>query len=137
VTQREILEAVWPDTFVNPEVVKKYVLEVRKVLGDRSDHPTFIETLPRRGYQFVAPVSEASSETAISSSVRPVTMVGRDAARTLLERCLDSALHGERQIVFVTGEAGAGKTTPLHAVSRRAAARGGPPIRRGAGVRGL
>src|SRR2546427_11141702 len=48
VTQEEILEALWPDTHVNPEVVKKYVLEVRKALGDRSDRPTFIETFPRQ-----------------------------------------------------------------------------------------
>src|SRR5262249_39435889 len=63
VTQEEILEAVWPDTHVNPEVVKKYVLEIRKALGDRSDRPTFIETFPRRGYQFVAPVREAGNDT--------------------------------------------------------------------------
>src|SRR5215813_15556954 len=70
VTQEEILEAVWPDTHVNPEVVKKYVLEIRKALGDRSDRPTFIETFPRRGYQFVAPVHETSRDTSAREPVR-------------------------------------------------------------------
>ena len=137
VTQREILEAVWPHTYVNPEVVKKYVLEVRKVLGDRSDRPTFIETLPRRGYQFVAPVSEASNETSSGTPVRPVTMVGREAPRTLLEHALDSAVHGNRQIIFVTGEAGVGKTTLVDAFQRRAAVRASLRIARGQCVEGF
>ena len=48
VPQDEILEALWPETYVNPEGIRKYILEIRKVLGDRPDHPTFIETLPKR-----------------------------------------------------------------------------------------
>ena len=55
VTQQEILEAVWPETHVNPEVVKKYVLEVRKALGDRSDRPTFIETMTRSSILTITP----------------------------------------------------------------------------------
>ena len=56
VTQEEILEALWPATYVNPEVVKKYVLGIRKVLGDQTNEPEFVATFPRRGYQFIAPV---------------------------------------------------------------------------------
>src|ERR1700693_3140521 len=58
VTQDEILEALWSGTYVNPEVLRKYILEIRKTLGDRPDKPEFIETLPKRGYRFVAPVLE-------------------------------------------------------------------------------
>ncbi len=58
VTQDELLEALWPDTFVNPEVLRKYILDVRKILGDRPDRPEFIETLPKRGYRFVAAVRD-------------------------------------------------------------------------------
>src|SRR5215831_14112670 len=61
VTQDELLEALWPETYVNPEVIKKYVLGIRKALGDRHEEPKFIETFPRRGYQFVAPVTEGNS----------------------------------------------------------------------------
>ena len=50
-TQDEILAALWPETYVNPEVIKKYILEIRKVLGDPREKPEFIETFPRRGYQ--------------------------------------------------------------------------------------
>ena len=58
VTQDEILEVVWSETYVNPEVLRKYILEIRKVLGDRPGNPEFVETLPKRGYRFVAPVMD-------------------------------------------------------------------------------
>jgi len=67
VTQDEILEALWPETYVNPEIVKKYVLEIRKVLGDRSAEPVFIETSPKRGYRFVATVPGSDGAAALSS----------------------------------------------------------------------
>jgi TolB-like protein/DNA-binding winged helix-turn-helix (wHTH) protein/Flp pilus assembly protein TadD len=61
VTQDEILGALWPETYVNPEVLRKYILEIRKTLGDRPDNPEFIETMPKRGYRFIAPVIDESA----------------------------------------------------------------------------
>jgi eukaryotic-like serine/threonine-protein kinase len=61
VKQDEILEALWPETYVNPEILRKYILEIRKTLGDRSDKPEYIETLPKRGYRFIAPVTDESA----------------------------------------------------------------------------
>jgi TolB-like protein/DNA-binding winged helix-turn-helix (wHTH) protein/Flp pilus assembly protein TadD len=62
VTQDELLQALWPDTYVNPEVLRKYILDIRKILGDRPDKPTFIETLPKRGYRFVAKVDDCAAD---------------------------------------------------------------------------
>jgi TolB-like protein/DNA-binding winged helix-turn-helix (wHTH) protein len=61
VTQDEILEALWSETYVNPEVLRKYILEIRRALGDRPDKPEFVETLPKRGYRFIAPVVDESN----------------------------------------------------------------------------
>jgi TolB-like protein/DNA-binding winged helix-turn-helix (wHTH) protein len=61
VTQDEILEALWPETHVSPEVLRKYILEIRRALGDRPNNPEFIETLPKRGYQFIAAVTDEST----------------------------------------------------------------------------
>jgi TolB-like protein/DNA-binding winged helix-turn-helix (wHTH) protein/Tfp pilus assembly protein PilF len=61
VTQDELLEALWPDTYVNPEILRKYILDIRKILGDRPDKPIFIETVTKRGYRFVAPVVDDST----------------------------------------------------------------------------
>jgi TolB-like protein/DNA-binding winged helix-turn-helix (wHTH) protein/Flp pilus assembly protein TadD len=61
VTQDELLEALWPETYVNAEILRKYILDIRKILGDRPDKPVFIETVTKRGYRFIAPVIDESA----------------------------------------------------------------------------
>src|SRR3989442_4232035 len=138
VTQDEILEALWPETYVNPEIIKKYILEIRKGLGDRHDKPEFIQTFPKRGYQFVAAVSD---EVAIGSPdlATAVTreMVGRDAALAELHHSLQRALHGERRVIFVTVEAGIGKTTLVDAFHQQAARNHTLRVARGQCVEGF
>src|SRR5262249_41472298 len=58
VTQEELLAAVWPETYIKPEVLKSRIFEVRSALGDRPKAPRFIETLARRGYRFIALVHD-------------------------------------------------------------------------------
>src|SRR5215468_3923510 len=104
VSQDEILEALWPETYVNPEVIKKYVLGIRKVLGDQPDKPIFIATFPRRGYQFVAAVSDTSLSGSSPESMRVTKpVVGRESALTSLDSCLEKVVRGQRQVVFITG----------------------------------
>lgn len=61
VTREELRNRLWPeDTFVDfDHSLNNAVMRLREVLGDSSDRPLFIETLPRRGYRFLAPVEEA------------------------------------------------------------------------------
>ena len=66
VTQDELLEALWPETYVNPEILRKYILDIRKILGDRPDKPVFIETVTKRGYRFVAQVMEDTAPASTS-----------------------------------------------------------------------
>jgi TolB-like protein/DNA-binding winged helix-turn-helix (wHTH) protein len=68
VAQDEILEALWPETYVNPEVLRRYILEIRKILDDRPGEPMFIETVPKRGYRFVGPVTDKIEPPASSAS---------------------------------------------------------------------
>jgi len=58
VTREELQRAVWPaDTFVDfDRGLNKAINKVREALGDSADNPRFVETLPRRGYRFIAPV---------------------------------------------------------------------------------
>ena len=120
VTQSELLEAVWPDTFVQPEVLKSQVLDIRRALGDDPKHPQFIETLPRRGYQFIAPIKSSSSEGSVSLEQPTRRLIGRNAALAQLNRGLHAAMRGQRQIVFVTGEHGIGKTALADEFQREA-----------------
>ena len=121
VTQDELLQAVWPDTFVQPEVLKYQIADIRGVLGDRPKNPVFIETLPRRGYRFVAAVREIGGAEPPSGAARG-PLVGRARELAALRSCFEKALHGERQIVFVSGEPGIGKTALVDEFHRQAAA---------------
>ena len=123
VTQNELLEAVWPDTFVQPEVLKYQIADIRGTLGDRARNSLFIETLPRRGYRFVAAVKEGESAGALApASPDRGRLVGRERELGALRACLRKALKGQRQIVFITGEPGIGKTALVDEFQRLAAA---------------
>jgi len=66
ITQEEFLEKLWPKTYVNPELIRKYILDIRKILGDRPDKPEFIETVTKRGYRFIASVVDEDATTPIN-----------------------------------------------------------------------
>src|SRR5258708_285364 len=66
VTREELRQLLWPsDTFVDfDHSLNTAVMTFRDSLGDSAEKPLYIETLPKRGYRFVAPVSlEPASET--------------------------------------------------------------------------
>jgi DNA-binding winged helix-turn-helix (wHTH) protein len=132
VTKEEVLDAVWPQTVVSESVLKSCVRELRKALADEAQTPRYIETVHRRGYRFIAPVTAAAAPVSSSkfqvSSPPPASalyasrstldaprLVGREAELEQLHEWLEKALSGERQIVFVTGEPGIGKTTVVEA----------------------
>jgi predicted ATPase/DNA-binding winged helix-turn-helix (wHTH) protein len=133
VTHEELLEGVWPDRMVEPQAVKKRILDVRNALGDHPKNPLFIETVPKRGYRFIAPVNKHIA-TSPSGSVRAShgVLVGRNRALTELHGGLRQATRGERKIVFITGEAGIGKTA-LAEEFRRQSTSTAPSIRMATG----
>src|ERR1700756_3933731 len=101
VTQDELLEAVWPETYVNPEILRKYILDVRKVLGDRSDKPVFIETVTKRGYRFIAPViEESATEDATKSPELPVS--DGSEQRLVAEKRTSKEQRASRKSVLLT-----------------------------------
>jgi DNA-binding winged helix-turn-helix (wHTH) protein len=63
VSRRALQEKLWLDTFVSYEHgLNTGVNKLRKVLGDSAQSPRFVETLPRRGYRFIAPVEKIKLE---------------------------------------------------------------------------
>src|SRR5262249_4728339 len=57
VSKKDLLEAVGRDPRVGEGGLKDYVQEIRKALGDAPKAPRFVETVPRRGYRFIAPIT--------------------------------------------------------------------------------
>ncbi len=120
VTHEELLDAVWPRAVVQPEVLSSHIRDLRGALGDDSRNPRFIETLARRGYRFIAPVTAGPPEAGEGTATR---LVGRARELARLDEYLGLALSGRRQVVFVTGEPGIGKTALVDEFQRRAAGR--------------
>lgn len=125
ITKRELLDVLWEGVHVGDAVLKSHLRDIRDALGDDARAPRFIETLHRRGYRFVAPVTEEPTRTLVpiapsagdhggpiaSAGTAVEHFVGREAELSRLEACLRAARDGRMQTIFITGDAGAGKTT--------------------------
>src|SRR5262245_4442889 len=133
VSKEALLNAVWPDTYVGESALAICIHELRQALGDNPKTPQFIETVHRRGYRFIAPLTTTqpaqtstvrvhSAQSAFCSAYSAIALVGREAELAQLNGWLDQVLSGERLIVFVTGEPGIGKTTLVEAFLARVAA---------------
>ncbi len=125
VTKAELLEALWAGTHVQDSVLKVCIREIRRALSDPARAPRFIETLHRRGYRFVGRIGVSGGSRDRGARLRG--FVGREAEIVEMQGRLERSLLGERQVVFVTGEAGIGKTSLVEAFQERAA--GAPFIR--------
>jgi tetratricopeptide (TPR) repeat protein len=87
--------------------------EIRKALGDAAKTPQFIGTVHRRGYRFVGRTGIApGDEPPVSAHA---ALVGREDELGRLGTWLERAVRGARQVVFVTGEPGIGKTAVVEA----------------------
>jgi DNA-binding winged helix-turn-helix (wHTH) protein len=128
VTQEELLDALWPETHVQPEVLKSHVRDIRAALEDDPRNPRFIETRPRRGYRFIAPVTDTLQQSHLEVDPASSKLVGRTTELERLRGSLQRAFHGERQTVFITGESGIGKTALADEFQRQVAA-GAPGVR--------
>jgi predicted ATPase len=141
ITKDALLAAVWRDVVVSDAALTTCIRDLRKALGDSSEAPRYIETVPRRGFRFVGPIAgpgagpHARVGTGASGdpvgSPAPPTLVGRDPDLARLHERLGRALNGQRQLVFVTGEPGIGKTALVEAFV--AAVLAGAPLRIGRG----
>jgi Tol biopolymer transport system component/DNA-binding winged helix-turn-helix (wHTH) protein len=61
VEKEELLTAVWPETFVTPNALTRVIAQLRKALGDDVKEARYIETVPTRGYRFIAEVQIVES----------------------------------------------------------------------------
>jgi predicted ATPase/DNA-binding winged helix-turn-helix (wHTH) protein len=123
VTRDELFRSVWRDVIVGDAALTACIQELRTALDDDARRPRFIETRHRQGYRFVARTVQPPPGGPTGDSSRPTRhglqppalVVGRDKELKALHACLARVGDGERQIVFVTGEPGIGKTTAIAA----------------------
>ena len=152
ITKEELFSAVWGETIVSEATLASCIRDLRKALGDSSRTPRYVQTAHRRGFRFIGPVAASMHQprrhepavapvardgqgrgpTVLStmSSLAPL-LVGRAAELARLHAQLASAIDGQRQLVFVTGEPGIGKTTLVETFLSQIAVGHGPRIAHG------
>lgn len=138
--KQELIQAVWPDTFVTDDSLVQCTVELRRALEDRKQE--LLKTVPRRGYLFAAqvtqsvPAASASDRAAIESSGEssfsklannPVdlptprtSLIGRERE---VREAADLLLKGDVRLLSLTGAGGAGKTRLAIAVASAIAAK--------------
>jgi len=107
ITKSALTDAVWPGVIVGEEALTFQIHALRRALEDDPKSPQYILTAHRIGFRFAAAVRTTADTT------EPTTthaFVGRQAEISRLYAMLDKTRRGQRQIVFVSGEAGIGKT---------------------------
>jgi len=79
--KKELIDAVWGETFVTENVLSRAIAQLRKSLGDDAKESRYIETVPTRGYRFIAEVDvEASAGQAVEG--RPPAGAATEATAT-------------------------------------------------------
>jgi uncharacterized membrane protein YgcG len=121
VTRDEVLAQVWPNQYVGEETLTSCVKAARRAVGDSGRMQRVIQTVHSRGLRFVADVTVMDSLPTSLTAPRPVPavaptvslpvpLVGREAELSILHRWYTTARQGRRQVGFIAGEAGIGKT---------------------------
>ncbi|HET8645773.1 MAG TPA: AAA family ATPase, partial [Vicinamibacteria bacterium] len=125
-TKAELRQHVWGDTHVTDIVLRVCVREIRAALGDAAAAPRYLETVERQGYRFLGG-GDLDGPLALTAG----PLVGRRGEVEALAGWCQRAAHGTRQLVFVSGEAGVGKTTVVEMFLPRLAAGSGVLTARG------
>jgi hypothetical protein len=113
-SKQQLIDTIWPDTIVTEASLNQAIRELRKALGDDARSPKFIETVHRRGFRFIGTPAESVQVKNLhpTQELPPQPkLFGRQGELAQLNEHLRQAKTGKRQLVFVTGEAGIGKTS--------------------------
>jgi len=115
-TKDELMVALWGDRIVTEASLNQAVRELRKTLGDDARSPKFIVTVHRRGFRFIGGIGEDDNSYQLQPDQSDVPspgrtkLFGRQKELVRMGELLRQATNGQRQLCFVTGEPGIGKT---------------------------
>lgn len=123
ISRQQLTQLLWPDTFVSPNTLHYLLWDLRRTLA-RFDSTGYIVKVPRRGYHLrvagadappaflpaLAAASAAHGPPPVADDGVPPSLLHRDSELARLREILLVAMSGKRQVAFITGEAGIGKS---------------------------
>jgi predicted ATPase/DNA-binding winged helix-turn-helix (wHTH) protein len=118
VLKQELLDAVWAGVTVTEASLSRAIFEARRAIGDELQQ--VLVTVRGRGFRFAGEVTEQGTRTNVAPSDGDATFVGRAPYLAALEARLDEALGGRGRAVWLSGEAGIGKTRIAEELARQA-----------------
>ena len=125
VSKEELFRTVWPKSTVTDSTLTSCIQELRRALKDDARAPRYIETVHRRGFRFIAATSSPTQGHSTTAPALPSgRIVGRDAVLAQMIEASVRARHGSRQLVFVSGEPGIGKTALADAFASQVSSSG-------------
>ena len=135
VTKNALLDMVWGHQHVSESVLKTTISQLRAALADDASNPRYIETASRLGYRFIAKMGPDPALSQVGAKPTPKTapihlemasdptvFIGRKTPFARLQDAWRRASAGQRQLVWVAGDAGVGKSTLLEAFTRASGA---------------
>jgi DNA-binding winged helix-turn-helix (wHTH) protein len=154
VSKDEIIDAVWQGRFIAETTLTRSIADLRRALGDDQRDPQYIETISKRGYRLVAPVTATGTNRVVLPFTRPVAeaapdgrdavpaariadrlasarrrrFVGRDAEIEVFRSALQSS-EPSFVVLHLNGAGGVGKTTLLQEFARIAGESGRTVVR--------
>src|SRR5262245_43969906 len=126
VTKAELRQHVWAGAHITDTVLRVSLHEIRQALGDVAAAPRYLATVGRQGYRFLL-----GEDLEVPPPLTTGPIVGRQDEVEALAQWFQQAAHGARQCVFVSGEAGIGKTTVVDMFLARLGTESGARIARG------
>ncbi len=92
VSKDELMKVLWPRGYVDESNLTKHIWFIRRALGDGEHDSRFIETVPKLGYRFIAPVTRASARAPPPTAARRCGRGRHPAwANTPIDRCAGGA----------------------------------------------
>ncbi len=121
VTKETLFETIWSEVYVTDAALTVCIREIRKALGDNPNEPKFIETVHRRGFRFIAPITPSpqtsSSQTSVDreSSIEPIIrepkiidsqpLVGQEKEPRFSEKVVEGGLAGKGAVARIRRKA--------------------------------
>ncbi|HRH43119.1 MAG TPA: winged helix-turn-helix domain-containing protein [Pyrinomonadaceae bacterium] len=100
---KELMNLVWQETAVDQSSLKQNIALLRKALGDTSEEPKFIQTLPKYGYRFIAPVTTLYDENPVFIAQRQtITQIDIEEEFTNQPKILKASPLGSRNFLFIS-----------------------------------